>query len=169
MANQGSKKRVEENSKRLRLLQAIMAVSTGLYALLNLYVYSARATWWTWAGFLLCLATYAATYSGIAASARPVYDERGELIDGGADLNMGGMNSYYHDLLYLTGIVLLLTCLSPWFWLLLLAAPGFAFHKLWVHVLWPYLNSGKEAPIDEATRKKMERAQARSERRARKW
>jgi hypothetical protein len=169
MANQGAKKRLEENARRLRLLQTIIAVSAGLYAFVNLYLRSASASWWTWTGYITALAAFAATYGAIAASARPVYDERGEMQSGGADLNMGGMNSYFHDLLYLTGAVLLLTCASPWFWLLYLLAPGFALYKLWVHVLWPYLNSDKEPAMDEATRKKMEKAQARAERRARKW
>lgn len=34
-----------------------------------------------------------------------MYGPTGELVDGGADLSMGGMCSYYHDLIYLAAVV----------------------------------------------------------------
>jgi SRP-independent targeting protein 2/TMEM208 len=55
------------------------------------------------------------------------YGENGELIDGGSDLNMGGVLSAYHDLLYLTAAAQLLSVFSPlsW-WLLILVTPSSA-------------------------------------------
>jgi hypothetical protein len=170
MANQGSKKRLEENAKRLKLLQYIIFISVALYSVVNLYLNKSSATWWTWTGFILCLVVYGITYSGIAAFAKPVFDERGELIDGGADLNMKGMCSYYHDFLYVTGAVLVLTCISAWFWILFLIPPGFALYKLCANFIVPwFMSSDKDPVIDEATRKKMERAEKRAERRRNKW
>jgi hypothetical protein len=52
--------------------------------------------------------------------AEPLYSESGELLDGGSDLNMGGVLSVYHDLLYLTAAAQLLSVFSSWAWWLLM-------------------------------------------------
>ncbi len=48
--------------------------------------------------------------------AEPTYGPSGELEDGGADLTMGGMCSYYHDLIYLAAIVQVASILSNRIW-----------------------------------------------------
>lgn len=41
----------------------------------------------------------------VCLAPEPTYSEAGELEDGGADLNMGGLCTYYHDLIYLSAFV----------------------------------------------------------------
>lgn len=47
----------------------------------------------------------------------PTYGANGELLDGGSDLNMGGLCTYYHDLIYLAAIVQIGTIFSSRFWM----------------------------------------------------
>lgn len=61
------------------------------------------------------------------ARAEPTYGENGELIDGGSDLNMGGVLSVYHDLLYLTAAAQLLSIFSRRWWYLLLLVSALLF------------------------------------------
>ncbi|KAJ9529029.1 hypothetical protein QJQ45_007105 [Haematococcus lacustris] len=144
MAGQGAKKRIEENKRRLRLL--IIWLAVGLAAqVLNL--------------------------ASISALAAPVYDpSSGELLDGGADLDMKGFCGYYHDVLYITVIVQVLSAVSPWFWYLYLVVPGYAGYKA-AQFGWPYVkdyfngSSRQGMTMDEATRRRMEKSEKRSERR----
>ena len=45
-----------------------------------------------------------------------MYGPTGELVDGGADLSLGGMCSYYHDLIYLAAIVQLASVFTDRIW-----------------------------------------------------
>ena len=47
----------------------------------------------------------------------PTHSETGELEDGGADLNMGGLCTYYHDLIYLSAFVQLAAIFTDRAWL----------------------------------------------------
>jgi hypothetical protein len=51
------------------------------------------------------------------ACAEPTYNETGELEDGGADLNMGGVCTYYHDLIYLSAFVQIVAIFTDRAWL----------------------------------------------------
>ena len=50
-------------------------------------------------------------------AAAPLYGDNGELLDGGGDLDLGGVTSYYHDLIYLSAGVQLLSGLTDKAWL----------------------------------------------------
>jgi hypothetical protein len=58
--------------------------------------------------------------------AEPIYDASGQLVDGGADLGMGGMCSYYHDLIYLAAIVQVASIFTDrsWWSFLLVSSPS---------------------------------------------
>ena len=58
--------------------------------------------------------------------AEPIYDASGQLVDGGADLSMGGMCSYYHDLIYLAAIVQVASIFTDrsWWSFLLVSSPS---------------------------------------------
>lgn len=58
--------------------------------------------------------------------AEPIYDASGQLVDGGADLSMGGMCSYYHDLIYLATIVQVASIFTDriWWSFLLVSSPS---------------------------------------------
>lgn len=107
MANQGAKKRAEENAKRIAALRMVLAAGF-VCQLLRLALLWSKGQPLTWpvTGTTLTILVAWFCFSGIAAFAAPVYDRQtGELIDGGADLSMGGMCAYYHDVLYITSFV----------------------------------------------------------------
>eukprot|EP00963_Diacronema_lutheri_P007365 scaffold649_cov347-Pavlova_lutheri.AAC.4 len=58
--------------------------------------------------------------------AKPTYGPNGDLVDGGADLSLGGTLEYLHDVLYITVFVHAATIVSDWFWLAYLIIPGYA-------------------------------------------
>ena len=53
-------------------------------------------------------------------SAAPTHGEQGEVVDGGADLNLGGVLGYYQDLLYICILVQFGSLLTRSFWLVFL-------------------------------------------------
>jgi len=113
----------------------------------------------------LCTLIYWFIYSGLLSFTKCSYDDNGELIDAGIDLNIGGLSEYYFDVIYITWFVQLTTIFSDWFWMSFLLIPGFAFFKLWTLVIGPYLaNVGKAEPVTEKERKRMEKAERHSQR-----
>lgn len=172
MANQGAKKRFEENRKRLAALRLALAAGLVTYVVMRLLVRRGYSSFWHLAGLAFTAVVEAFTYTMIAKFAEPAYSDSGELIYGGADLSMAGMCSYYHDVLYVSVFVQVASCLSSYFWYVYLVVPGYGGWLLWKNVLGPYLaasKGGKEETVDEATRKKLERTQLRAERRKNKW
>lgn len=106
MANQGAKKRVEENGRRLAMLRWLLVAGlVGQLAGLAWSMHRGRATTRQWLGAVGSSGLAWAMYSFIARLAAPAYAAGGELLDGGADLNRGGVCGYYHDVLYITVFV----------------------------------------------------------------
>jgi hypothetical protein len=122
MAGAGPKKRLEENKKRLQILQILVGLG---------FLAQAASLWlqgvstWRLIGFAGTVLAAGGSYFGIASLASPVYDGNGTLIDGGADLDrvsqlclpcpvawvalqlvccavQGGMCGYLHDILYVS-------------------------------------------------------------------
>ncbi|KXZ43094.1 hypothetical protein GPECTOR_102g47 [Gonium pectorale] len=171
MAKEGAKKRVEENRKRLRNLRIAMAVGIATNAIVRLVLRRGYASTAHIIGFGALLFLDLFSYSAIAKFAEPEYNDKGDITYPGADLSMGGMCGYWHDLLYISIFVQVTSSLSSYFWYTLLVVPGFALYMLYVKILKPYWDSTRmEAPaMDEATRKRLERTQQRAERRRMKW
>ncbi|PNW86817.1 hypothetical protein CHLRE_02g096850v5 [Chlamydomonas reinhardtii] len=173
MAGAGAKKQFEANRKKLSALRIAIAVGIIAHALIRMVLRQGYLSKWHWIGFGATFMLEAFAYSAISRFAEPEYSESGELLYGGADLNMGGMCGYWHDLLYISVFTQVATCLSLYLWYTLLVVPGFALYMLAANVLLPYWRStsgaGQEQVMDEATRKKMERTQQRAERRRMKW
>eukprot|EP00884_Botryococcus_braunii_P006696 jgi/Botrbrau1/16027/Bobra.7_2s0002.1 len=134
MAKKGAKKQIEDNRRRLRLLQIIITVANVIQVPLRFGLRRSTVSVGNYVLLGLTSLVYAATYGGISSAARPTYGENGELIDGGNDLKHGGVLSAYHDLLYLTAAAQLLSLFSPYCWFLLLLAPAYGFYQLWVYV-----------------------------------
>mmetsp|Transcript_12543 Transcript_12543/g.27052 ORF Transcript_12543/g.27052 Transcript_12543/m.27052 type:complete len:173 (+) Transcript_12543:104-622(+) len=171
MAGAGAKKRLEENRKRIQILRIILAAGVITYVAIRLIVFGKHVVWWHYAGLVLTALVEYVSFSGISAFAEPVYNDKGELIDGGSDLSMGGMCGYYHDLIYISVFVQISASFSNWFWLVYLLVPGYGLYKLFQKIIYPYFLAPKESEpvIDEATRKKFEKAEKRAQRRAQKW
>eukprot|EP00198_Chlamydomonas_reinhardtii_P010506 XP_001699843.1 predicted protein [Chlamydomonas reinhardtii] len=173
MAGAGAKKQFEANRKKLSALRIAIAVGIIAHALIRMVLRQGYLSKWHWIGFGATFMLEAFAYSAISRFAEPEYSESGELLYGGADLNMGGMCGYWHDLLYISVFTQVATCLSLYLWYTLLVVPGFALYMLAANVLLPGrevggTEGGREV-MDEATRKKMERTQQRAERRRMKW
>ncbi|CAI5518055.1 unnamed protein product [Closterium sp. Naga37s-1] len=161
MANKGAKKRKEENEKHMNRLQKLIVTVNAIYILVRLSLFFASFTWRHWIGLVITTFAYKTCFDQIASLAEATYDETGQLIDGGSDLNMGGLCGYLHDIIYITAFVQIASILSDWFWLIYLIIPAFALWKLWELVLYPYffqkVEPGEEDPRDKKKREKMER------------
>ncbi|GLC35658.1 hypothetical protein PLESTB_000002900 [Pleodorina starrii] len=170
MANQGAKKRLEENRKKLQTLRLAIAIGLAFYLVVRLILRRGYESWWHIIGFVATFFLEAFSFSAISKFAEPEFSDKGEVVYGGADLSMGGMCAYWHDLLYISIFVQVASCLSAYFWYTLLVVPGFALYLLYKNVLQPYWAQSREQPVlDEATRKRLERSQQRAERRRMKW
>jgi hypothetical protein len=170
MANQGAKRRLETNQKRMHYLQIALLVSFGLFVLVRLLILWSRSTIWHYVGFSVVAATCWFCYSSIWQMAQPIYDGD-ELIDGGSDLSMTGLVGYYHDWLYISCFVLFTSSLSNLFWWTYTVVPLYGIYQLIVNVVAPMLARSSASSqqdlsqMDPATRKRLAKAEARSERR----
>ncbi|GBG68991.1 hypothetical protein CBR_g3690 [Chara braunii] len=166
MANQGAKKRKDENDRHLAWLRKLVIIASAVHMVFRFAVFHASLSWLNWVGLALSLAAYKLCYGGIAYLAQPTYDDNGELIDGGYDLSMGGMCGYYHDIIYITSFVHVMGILSDKVWYVYVAVPVFAAYKFWQLVLYPYIfemgGGGEEE--DEKSRKKREKAERKGSR-----
>lgn len=165
MAGGGAKKRAEDNQRTLKLIGIYILVCSAVFAAVRLWLKSATLGWGHYAGFAGTLAVHGICYLSIAAVARPLL-KGGVVIDGGADLSKGAIQ-YYFDVLYVTGFVQVLAAFTDWGWYLFLVVPAFGLYLLVTQVIQPLLKASKteDEPMDEATRKKMERTAQRAERR----
>lgn len=168
MAKAGAKNRVVANAKRLKLLKLIILTANVLHVSLKLILFRQSSTPQSWLGFGLTSLIYVVCYSGIASMAEPTYGPTGELLDGGSDLNMGGLCTYYHDLIYLAAIVQLSTILSSRFWFAFMVVPLYAAYQAWVNIVKPYFLTPRpqsmaqeETPAEKKKREKLERKQNR--------
>jgi hypothetical protein len=167
MANQGAKKRKEENEKHMRMLWNLILICNAIYVVLRLGVRYRSVSWKHGLGLCVTSAAYKLVYDQLAAMAKPSYDTiTGELTDGGFDMSTGGLCSYLHDILYITAFVQIASILSDKFWFAYLVIPIFAFYKLWELLLYPFFfqRAKDDVPMDEKERKKMEKMERKANR-----
>ncbi|CAI7849235.1 unnamed protein product, partial [Closterium sp. NIES-54] len=62
-----------------------------IYILVRLSLFFASFMWRHWIGLVITTFAYKTCFDQIALLAEATYDETGQLIDGGSDLNMGGL------------------------------------------------------------------------------
>ncbi len=101
MANQGAKKRFEDNRKRLQTLRLAMVIGMVVNVAVRLILRQGYNSWWHIIGFGATMFLSLFSFSAISKFAEPEFSDKGELVYGGADLSMGGMCAYWHDLLYI--------------------------------------------------------------------
>lgn len=167
MANKGAKKRKEENDKHMAFLRNLILICNAVYVVLRLGFRFRSVSWRHGVGFCITSAIYKVLYGQLAGMAKPEIDEAtGEILDGGFDMNTGGLCSYMHDVLYITSFLQIASILSDKFWYLYSVIPIFAFYKLWVLVLQPYFMqpAREDAPMDEKERKRMEKMERKANR-----
>uniref|UniRef100_A0A8C5JSL2 Transmembrane protein 208 n=1 Tax=Jaculus jaculus TaxID=51337 RepID=A0A8C5JSL2_JACJA len=101
------------------------------------------------------LAVYGAIYYSVSSMAQAAFSEDGSLMDDGVmDLNMEqGMAEHLNDVILLTAIVQVLSCVSLYMWSFWLRAPGRALYLLWVNVLGPQFTADSGTPAPEPNEK----------------
>ncbi|KAI7998762.1 Transmembrane protein 208 [Camellia lanceoleosa] len=164
MANQGAKKRKEENSRRLKNLLRFIIFSNVFYLVVRAGIFHSTFKWKHWVGFMLTFFAYVIPYQQLAMMAKPTYSESGELEDGGFDLTTDGVCGYLHDVIYITGFVQLTTIISEKFWYIYLVIPAFAAYKL-LGFVRGFMSLGSKGPEeDEKSRKKTEKMERKASR-----
>ncbi|MBA0583665.1 hypothetical protein Gorai_014513 [Gossypium raimondii] len=137
MANQGAKKRKEENTRHMANLRHLIIACNVVYVLVRMLIFHSSFTWKHWVGLLLTSVAYFIPYQQLSQMAKPAYSDDGELLDGGFDMSTGGICgsefcflhalnisdlelltscSYLHDVIYITSFVQLMSIISDKFW-----------------------------------------------------
>ncbi|XP_064414537.1 transmembrane protein 208 [Latimeria chalumnae] len=162
VGTKGKKQIFEDNKETLKFYMRIVLGANAIYGAVNLFVFSGSATFWTWGVLAFSLLVYGLSYRSMKAMAQPTFSEDGSLADGGIDLNMEqGMAEHLKDVILLTAIVQVLSCLSMYFWYLWILAPGRALYLLWVNILGPWFMAEPPAASQEVNEKKQRRQERR--------
>jgi hypothetical protein len=94
MANQGAKKRKDENARHMAKLRLIMILCNILYVLVRVIISHSSHTWKNWIGLVLTSLGYGIPYKLLHQMAKPSVSDAGELLDGGFDMSTPGMCGY---------------------------------------------------------------------------
>lgn len=167
MAKAGDKRRLQEQSKKLQTLQIAIAIAVVVHVVFGLRLFRYTATNGQWIGFIFSTAVEFVCYNMLTKMAAPTFNSAGEILSGGGDFSQGA--EAYFDAIYLSIIAQVGTIISKWFWLVLLAAPGYLVWQLWQNVLKPLL-AARSPPASERTEAqqlKHDRAEKRQQRRMR--
>ncbi|OWM85748.1 hypothetical protein CDL15_Pgr023681 [Punica granatum] len=116
MANQGAKKRKEENARHMSNLRRLIIACNVVYILVRMVIFHSSFTWKHWVSLGITTAAYVIPYLQLASMARPTYADDGDLLDGGFDMSTGGVCGYLHDVVYITSFVQLASIISGKFW-----------------------------------------------------
>ncbi|KAH7690778.1 SRP-independent targeting protein 2/TMEM208 protein [Dioscorea alata] len=164
MANQGAKKRKEENKQHMiKLLRLIIACNV-IYVLVRMLIFHSTFTWKHWIGLFVTSLAYGISYQQLANMAKATYSNSGELVDGGFDMSTGGVCGYLHDVIYITSFVQVTSIISGKFWWVYLVIPAFAGYKI-LGFAKGFLSLGSEGDTeDEKSRKKREKMERRASR-----
>ncbi|XP_032830736.1 transmembrane protein 208 isoform X2 [Petromyzon marinus] len=159
----GQKQIVEENKETLTFYTRVIIGAIAIYVLVHLVLFYSSSTFWSWAMLLLALLAQGGCRHVMVHMAVASYSGDGVLLDGGIDLNMEqGLAEHLKDVILLTAIVQVLSCISNYFWLLWLLAPARAAQLLWVNILGPWFTAQPEQQqqeVSEKKQRKMERKQ----------
>lgn len=164
MANQGAKKRKEENARHMANLRRLIIACNAIYILVRMLIFLSSFTWKHWIGLIVTSAVYFIPYNQLAKMANPSYGDDGELLDGGFDMSTGGICGYLHDVIYITSFVQIMSILSGKFWYTYLVIPAFGVYKC-SGLIRGFLSQGSEdEPEDDKTRKKREKMEKKASR-----
>jgi len=164
MANQGAKKRKEENARHMANLRRLIIACNVIYVLVKMVIFHSSFTWKHWVGLVLTSVAYAIPYKQLANMAQPDYADDGDLLDGGFDMSTGGVCGYLHDVIYITCFVQVMSIISGKFWYTYLAIPAFGLYKS-SGLIRGFLPQGSEGDTeDEKTRKKREKLEKKASR-----
>ncbi|KAK7291926.1 hypothetical protein RIF29_07484 [Crotalaria pallida] len=165
MANQGAKKRKEENVRHMARLRHVIITCNVIYILIRMLIFHSTFAYKNWIGLVLTSLAYYIPYQQLAKMANPSYAEDGELLDGGFDMSTGGVCGYLHDVIYITCFVQVMSIISGKFWYTYLVIPAFGAYHSFGFIKGFLPGSGSEEPYeDEKTRKKREKMEKKASR-----
>ncbi|KAJ7979562.1 Transmembrane protein [Quillaja saponaria] len=180
MANQGAKKRKEENARHMTRLRQIIIACNVIYVLVRVLIFNSSFTWKHWVGLIVTSLAYVIPYQQLAAMANPTYTDDGELLDGGFDMSTGGvcgmqisevfvqgwrcLLSYLHDVIYITSFVQVMSIISGKFWYTYLVIPAFGAYKSFGFIKGFLPQVSEDSIEDEKTRKKREKMEKKASR-----
>ncbi|CAA6662257.1 unnamed protein product [Spirodela intermedia] len=164
MANQGAKKRREENKKHMSKLLRFIVASNVIHVLVRMLIFHSSTSWKHWIGLFVTSAAYLLPYQQLAKMAKPAYSDDGELLDGGFDMKSDGICGYLHDVIYITIFVQLASIISDKFWYTYLVIPAFGAYKFSGLLKGLLPGSQGEEEEDEKTRKKREKMERKASR-----
>ncbi|XP_042479207.1 transmembrane protein 208 homolog [Macadamia integrifolia] len=154
MANQGAKKRKEENAHHMNKLFRLIIACIVIHVLVRMLFFNSTVSWKHWIGLFVTSLAYAIPYQQLAKMAQPSYADDGELLDGGFDMSTGGVCGYLHDVIYITYFVQLMSIITGKFWYTYLVIPAFGAYKIF-GVTRGFLYQSSEGDMeDEKSRKK---------------
>ncbi|WCJ30176.1 hypothetical protein M5689_011749 [Euphorbia peplus] len=164
MANQGAKKRKEENLRHMAKIRNLIIACNVVYVLARMLIFYSSFTWKHWVGLVLTSIAYFLPYQQLAAMAKPAYTDDGELLDGGFDMSTGGICGYLHDVIYITSFVQVMSIISDKFWYTYLVIPAYGAYQSFGFIKG-FLPQGSEGGVeDEKTRKKREKMEKKASR-----
>ncbi|XP_057967813.1 uncharacterized protein LOC131157571 [Malania oleifera] len=164
MANQGAKKRKEENTRHMAMLLRLIIACNIIYVVVRLLIFHSTFTWKHWVGLFAMSLAYGFPYQQLANMANPTYAADGELLDGGFDMSTGGVCGYLHDVIYITSFVQLMSIISDKFWYTYLVIPAFGAYKF-SGLIKGFLPQGSEGNAEDGkTRKRREKMEKRASR-----
>ncbi|XP_062922734.1 transmembrane protein 208 [Mobula hypostoma] len=164
VGTKGKKQIFEENKQTLKFYLRIILGANAIYGAVKLLLFYSSVTFWTWGLLAFAVVVYSFSYRWMQGMAQPVFSSDNTLVDSGIDLNMEqGMAEHLKDIILLTAILQVLSCVSMYFWYLWLLAPARALYLLWVNILGPWFTAEPptNSDVSEKKQKRQERRQMR--------
>ncbi|CAG0884503.1 unnamed protein product [Cyprideis torosa] len=161
-ATKGQKQIFEENNATVAFYRNMALGTSVFWVVLNLLLASEVSL----SFILLSVLSVGVLFGSIAfmkSMARATFDAKGNVLDGGIDLNMeAGIAEHIKDIIILTASCQVLGCLSDYFWFLWLVIPGRALFLLWRNVLGPWFfapaaENGEDPDAVSKKQRKLER------------
>ncbi|CAJ0574072.1 unnamed protein product, partial [Mesorhabditis spiculigera] len=144
----GQKEIYQENRATLQQYGLAALVSSGLYLVLGLVLWTVTTNEWVWWGVSAFIQLCAILL--MRSMAKAALDERGHVLDAGLDLNdPSAFGEYCKDIIILTTIVQLLSLYTGYAHLILLAFPGYGGYMIIFKFLIPWATAPTEAPEGE--------------------
>lgn len=150
-AAKGIKQILEDNKSTIDFYYKLILSLNSAWILIRLFIFWDSFTLKYMILHLVATSFAFISYYYMKSMATPILNEQNAIIDPGCDLNMEGhISEYFKDIMIFTSGVQLLALITNYAWLLMLVIPGYAFYKLWVLVIGPWIFApAPEEPLEE--------------------
>jgi len=136
-ATRGQKQIHEENRQTILYYSLASLISALLVVVMAVAVGSSNGRWVGWTASSLFQALALGIMYKMMKSIR---NDRQQVIDAGADLNdPQAFGEYCKDTVILCSLAHVMSVISPYFYWLLSLVPVYAFYKLWINFLSPWI------------------------------